>query len=248
MFHPAFYDIFEGLPRCGPGDNFSTARAFKMLKNLPQKPAILDIGCGPGVQTLELARLSRGNITALDSHQPFMDNLTKKALEMGVINRIKTVNGSMMEIKFPDNSFDLIWAEGSIFIIGFEKGLREWKKFIKPGGYLAVTESNWINKNPPEEIARFWEAVYPAIMDIEGNLRIIREAGYREVGHFILPASSWWDDYYTPMVERMKVLRPKYAGDKDALAVFQEMDVEIEMFRKYSDYYSYVFYIMQKPG
>ncbi len=63
-----FYELFESLPRCGPGDNKSTRRAYHVLKDVPQQPCILDIGCGPGVQTLELARVSNGRIVALDNH------------------------------------------------------------------------------------------------------------------------------------------------------------------------------------
>ena len=76
-----FYELFVGLPRGGPGDNESTRKAFAYLKDLPSEPLILDIGCGPGMQTLELAKISNGKIIALDNYQPFLDILIRKAKE-----------------------------------------------------------------------------------------------------------------------------------------------------------------------
>ena len=70
-----FWEVHSNLPREGPGDNESTKKAYLMLKDLPENPRILDIGCGPGMQTIELAKLSGGQIVAVDNHQPFLEQL-----------------------------------------------------------------------------------------------------------------------------------------------------------------------------
>jgi len=57
--------------------------------------------------------------------------------------------------------FDVVWAEGSIFVIGFEKKLSCWKKFLKTGGSLALTRMVWFTENPPDEIATFMREAYP---------------------------------------------------------------------------------------
>ena len=57
-----FYELFEALPRGAPGDKESTRRAFNTIPNPSEQPLILDIGCGPGVQTIELSKLSKGRI------------------------------------------------------------------------------------------------------------------------------------------------------------------------------------------
>ena len=123
-----FWKLHNGLPREGPGDNESTKKAYQMLEALPKNPRILDIGCGPGMQTIELAKLSNGRIDALDNHQPFLEQLKRRAEEEGLSEKINAVNGDMFALEYDENSFDLIWCEGAIFVIGFEKGLREWKK------------------------------------------------------------------------------------------------------------------------
>ena len=103
-----FYELFESLPRGGPGDNASTRKAWRMMAGVPAVPEILDIGCGPGMQTLELARLSKGRITALDNHQPFLDKLEREADRLGLSGHIKTLNKSMFEMDYPPGSIEVI--------------------------------------------------------------------------------------------------------------------------------------------
>ncbi len=241
----AFWKLHSGLPREGPGDNESTMKAYLMLKELPKNPRILDIGCGPGMQTIELAKLSNGRIDALDNHQPFLEDLKRRAEEEGLSERINAVNGDMLSLKYEDNSFDLIWCEGAIFVIGFEKGLREWRRLLTDNGYLVVSELPWLKPNPPEEIRKFMEELYPAIKTVEENLKIARKTGYRVVNHFVLPEKSWWTNYYTPLEAKIAPLKAKYRDNEEVMNVLTSHELEIKMYRKYSEYYGYVFYIMQ---
>lgn len=240
-----FFEIFESNPRQGPGNRESTERALKLIPPMNQ-PQILDIGCGAGIQTIDLAHLTSGKIIALDNHQPVLDALNGKIAAQNLTERVQTINASMLDLPFEEASFDLIWAEGSIFIIGFEKGLQYWRKYLKPGGYLALTEMSWFKDNPPSEIQHYIDEVYPVMNNQEDNLAIIRQQGFVETGHFIVPDSAWWDDFYTPMERRLDTFREKYAGDNDALLVVDGVQKEIDMFRKYSEWYGYVFYIAQR--
>lgn len=240
-----FFEIHTDLPREGPGSSESTRKAFRMLPDIPEDPSILDVGCGPGLQTLDLASLTEGKITALDNHQPYLDRLSEKAKQSGLTERIQVVNGDMFSLDFAPGSFDLIWAEGSIYIMGFEKALGAWKPLLKKPGYLSATEVAWIKANPPEELRLFWAEEYPAIQDNEANIASIRRAGYSLIGQFILPESAWWDPYYTPLEARLGLLREKYRDNSEALAVVELHEREIDFYRKYSDYYGYIFYVMQ---
>lgn len=240
-----FYELFEGLPRGGPGDNASTRKAWRMMTGVPPAPEILDVGCGPGMQTLELARLSMGKITALDNHQPFLDTLEKEAGRLGLSGHIKTLNKSMFEMDFPPGSFDVIWSEGALFIIGIEKGLKACRPFLKDGGHLAMTEAVRLKPDLPEPVKKLWEE-YPALTTVEANLEIIRRAGFRTVGHFVLPVRSWTDEFYSPMGKRIPELRQKHAGNTEALAVLAKCQNEIDVFRAYPGYYGYAFFIMRK--
>lgn len=198
------------------------------------KPRILDIGCGPGLQTIKIAKLSNGSIIAIDIHQPYLDQLRKTAEREKLQNRIKILNQSMLKMDFPQKYFDIIWAEGSIFIIGFERGLKEWKKYIKPDGYLVVHEMTWLKDNPPKEIKEYFKKVYPAISTIENNINIIKNCGYKILGYFPLPEDAWWELYYNPLEKRLKKLKTKYKNNAKALEMIKEEQKEIDLYRKYN--------------
>ncbi len=241
-----FYELFRGLPRGGPGDNKSTSKAFGYLKNLPDELIILDIGCGHGMQTIELARISKAKIIAIDIYQPFLDILRKKAIEEGFYKRIITSNQSMLDMNFKNNMFDIIWSEGALYFMGFQNGLKRCNQILKNNGYLVVTEAVLLLPNLPKELKQFWDEGYPDIKNIKSNITLIRNEGFKIISHFTLPKSSWIDNFYSPMEKRIKELEKKYYNNKIALQTFEECKKEINMYTKYSDYYGYEFFIMQK--
>jgi SAM-dependent methyltransferase len=240
-----FFELYDALPRGGPGDNASTRKAFKLVKGLSKKPRILDLGCGPGMQTLELARLSKGKIIAIDNHQPFLDKLNHNAQRRGLSSYIETINQDMNQLLFPPESFDLIWSEGALYFMGFENGLKKCRERLRKNGHLAVTELVWLRPDPPKEIKEAHQSEYPALTDIENNLTMIKKAGYRLIGHFTLPDSSWTKHYYDPMEEKIRDLEKKYPTGHDARTVFSACQREIDLFRKYSKYFGYEFFVMQ---
>jgi SAM-dependent methyltransferase len=204
---------------------------------------VLDIGCGSGLQTLILAERLKTTITAIDNHRPVLERL-KEAAELRRLN-IAAQEASMFDLPFKQHSFDLIWAEGSIFVIGLERGLNEWRRYLKPGGYLAFSEMCWLEADPPQEIWDYFERVYPAMLSTQNCLSLANEQGYRVLEHFVLPVSAWWDDYYTPMLSRIKDLKVKNAGVPAAQAVYAECELEAEMHRRYNSSYGYVFFVLQ---
>ncbi|GFO63115.1 hypothetical protein GMPD_10340 [Geomonas paludis] len=152
----------------------------------------------------------------------------------------------MIEMQFEKESFDLLWAEGSIFIIGLSRGLKDFWGYLRPGGYLAFTELCWFVDDPPAEAREFFDNVYPDIKPADEVRRMAVAAGYRVIDSFNLPDSAWWDDYYTPMLARMHELKVKNAGVAEAEAVYGHCETEIEMFRRYSKSYGYTFFVLQK--
>jgi SAM-dependent methyltransferase len=239
------FEIHEGLPRQGVGRDEYTRRAYGMLPAL-REPRILDLGCGSGAPTLELARVSRGRVTGLDVHQPYLDELERRAEAAGLADRVTARSGSMLSIELPDESFDLVWAEGSIFIIGFDRGLEEWRRLIRPAGFLVVHDLAWLRPDPPDELRAFWSEAYPPMRNIAENLAAIPPRGYQVLGHFPLPDDAWWVEYYDPLEERLPELRFKYAGDAEALALLEDSRREIEILRRYPGWYSSVFFLMQR--
>ncbi len=242
-----FFELHRDLPREGPGRDRYTERAYRMIPKL-ERPRILDIGCGPGGPTVALALLSGGEVIGIDIHEQYLDQLRVRIDAAGLGDRVRAVNRSMFDISFPDGSFDVVWAEGSIFIIGFERGLAEWRRLIRPGGFLAAHEMAWLQDDPPQEIADFWREAYPAITTVGGNLAMIADAGYRPIGHFTLGEDAWWPEYYGPLEERIRMLRDAYVDDPTALTQLDEEQREIDLYRRYKDWYGSVFFVMQRAG
>ena len=245
---PFFYQVFEHLPRQGPGCPGATRKAFSFLPPLPADAAILDIGCGTGTQTLGLAGLApSGAITAVDVHQPFLDTLAARVRAEGLGGRIRPLNASMDALPFEEERFDLIWSEGAIFIVGFENGLSLWKPFLKKGGFMVVSDADWFEPNPPEELAKWWESEgYVPVSEEEMKERVKR-AGLRLIATYRLPEAGWWENYHVPMLALTAELRKTHGSDPVAAGILDALEHEAVMYRKYSRFYGYTFFIMQKP-
>jgi len=204
--------------------NKYTRKAFQMLTEL-DNPKILDIGCGTGVPTMELARLSNGQITGLDISQPLLDELKRKIEAASLSDRVKTVKCSLFEIDSPDESFDLIWTEGAIFVIGFERGLKKWRRLLKPKRFLVVHD----------EIANMIK-----------KLKQKPRCGYELLGHFTVTEDTWWREYYSPLEKRIQELLIKYNDDPEAIAVLEKEQREVDMFKRNPKRFGSVFFVMQK--
>ncbi|MBN2092641.1 class I SAM-dependent methyltransferase [candidate division KSB1 bacterium] len=241
-----FFELHTDLPREGPGDFESTKKAYQLLKDLPKQPLILDIGCGPGKQVLDLIKITDGKIIAVDNYQPYIDRLNANAASQGLQHRIQAQNGDMFNLQFAEHSFDVLWAEGSIYIIGFERGLQTFQPFLKKRGYLSVTEISWLKPNRPAELTEFWDKEYPPMQSFENNLQIIKKSGLKLIDHFVLPEHAWMDDYYIPLEKRIDLYKAKFRDNPEVLEFLAFNQLEIDLYRKYSDYFGYVFYVMQK--
>lgn len=244
--------MFEGLPRQGPGLDEATAFAWAFIPPDHKKGKLLDIGCGSGMQTLKLARIGPDcQITASDLYQPFLDDLTNRAKKAGLEERITTLKASMDNLPFPEKSFDIIWAEGSTFIIGIKPALHYWKKFLKPDGYLLFSDLTWFTDTPSKECKDFFDEISPGMPNTSGVEEIIRDERYSLVGSFRLPEAGWWTHFYSPLSDRIQMLKQKYQGNQDAELIIQGFEREMEINRKYSKEYGYTYFILklsQKEG
>jgi len=206
--------------------NKYTRQAYSMLPDT-DSPRILDIGCGSGVPTIELAKLSGGEIIALDNDRTALDKLTKKLREQGLTDRVTVVERSMIKMDFPNESFDVIWAEGSISVIGFRKGLKEWRRFLMSSGFLVVLDEIGNLKQKLEQVSRF---------------------GYELIGHFLLSEEIWWREYYAPLSKRIHDLRRQFGDDPDAVAYLKREHRDVDAFKKNPGLHRCVFLIMQRKS
>jgi len=203
-----------------------TRKAFSMLPRM-DKPRILDMGCGSGIPTLELARLGQGEVIGIDIDRAALDELAGKIKKAGLADRVKAVPSSMLEMDFADGSFDIIWSEGSISAIGFERGLREWKRLLKPGGFLVVHDEQG---------------------NVTKKLEQISGCGDELLGHFILSQEVWRTEYFAPLEKLVAESRTGDPHDPKLLEELRRAQEELALFEKAPQRNSSVFFIVQKTG
>lgn len=240
-----FFELFDRLPRQGPGTDGSTRRALDLVPNLRPCSQILDIGSGTGAQSIVLAEDTQALIVAVDTHPPFLNELNRKAIRLGVSQRLKPCVADMHNLVFNDRSFDLIWCEGAIYNIGFEAGLQSWRRLLKPNGYIALTEVCWRDVAIPEECVKFWKSEYDAIRNVNELLNAVHVCGYETVGHFPLPKTAWWDNYYQPLQDNLNAFRIRHRNDTLAQEIANTCQHEIDVWHAYGECYGYEFFVLR---
>lgn len=239
-------EYFSLIERQGPGSREMTLRALGFIDGLTAESRIADLGCGTGGQTMVMAQHTPGSITGLDLFPGFIEHFQANAAKLNLQDRVKGVVGSMDNLPFQEGELDLIWSEGAIYNIGFERGLTEWRKYLKEGGYVAVTEASWFTLNRPAEIETFWVEAYPQIDTIPAKVHQMQNAGYIPVATFTLPEYCWTEQFFGPQVQAQLDFLAKYPDNAAAKYLVDYLRYEAEMYNRFKAYYGYVFFIGKK--
>ena len=186
--------------------NKYTIKAFKLLPKV-MNPRILDIGCGTGVPTIELAKMSGGEVTGLDNNANSLNLLQKKINALGLDKQVKVINDSIFNMDFPDKSFDIIWAEGSVFVMGFENSIKKWRRFLKGKGFLVIHDDN-NEKNK--------------------KLKLLKTHGYKVIAQFELSNKIWLEEYYKPLLQLIKKFKDKHPDDKKLIYELNKDQTEFD--------------------
>ncbi|MGR4881073.1 GNAT family N-acetyltransferase [Streptomyces sp. LARHCF249] len=247
-FIEAFFTLHRGLPRQAPGSDASTRHLLSLCGPLPERPRVLDLGCGPGRSALLLAAEAGGHggaeVTAVDLYAPFLEELRTAAGARGLGDRVRTVRADMGALpggEFEDGSFDLVWAEGSAYVIGFDTALARWKRLLAPGGTLVLTECQWTVEEPSAGARAFWDKECP-LRSTAGNLAAAQAAGYRVLGVHHLPDSDW-AEYYGPLAERVRA--HPVAGDPATAAALAATREELDVRARHGHEYGYTGYVLR---
>ena len=242
-------DLHKDGLRQGPGGDDETrlALAFSRLREKPGL-RIADIGCGTGASTLLLAGELDAQVTAVDFIPEFLDGLRNRADRAGLTGRITTLAASMEALPFEASSYDAIWSEGAVYNMGFAEGVRAWRKFLKPGGMLAVSELTWLTDNRPEALQAHWEREYPDVDTASAKLAVLEREGFSPAGYFPLPRYCWLDNYYRPLQRRFAAFLDRHGHSAAARAIVAAEENEIALYERYSEFFGYGFYVARKVG
>ncbi len=243
-------DLHLRNPRQGPGSDADTLHAFHLTGvDVNQPLAIADLGCGTGASSLCLAsHLPHAHITAVDFLPEFLAELENRAGKAGLDSRITTCEASMDSLPLAEESLELIWSEGAVYNIGFERGIREWKRYLKPGGILVVSEITWLTSSRPDELQTFWDEQYPEIDTASGKISVLEQNGYVLKGYFPLSLQSWMDTYYRPLQAGFSDFLARQHQSIDAVEVVEAEKREMDLFQRHHEYVSYGVYVAEKLG
>ncbi len=247
MNYELLIDLHKNNHRQSPGGEQQTKLAMTLagLSKTSEKIKVADVGCGTGASTLTLSESLNAGITAVDLSHEFLDVLKTKAEKRGLAGNIAPLVCSMDDLPFEKNSLDVIWTEGAIYNMGFEKGVSYFKRLLKTGGILAVSETTWLTQSRPEEITSYWDAEYPEIATAADKINILEKQGFVLKGYFPLPESCWIENYYTPLENGFNTFLAKHNSNEAKHIIDAEM-AEIALYKKHRKHYSYGFYIAYK--
>ncbi|WP_252442942.1 class I SAM-dependent methyltransferase [Pseudonocardia humida] len=238
-----FWMAHDGLPRQAPGSVATTELLLGLAAPLPDRPRILDIGCGTGAASLPLAAATGGEVVAVDTHAPFLDRLRSEARAAGLAERIETLDAAMQDLPLPAGGTDLLWAEGSAYLMGFDAALAQWRRLLAPDGVLVLTEAVWTTPQPAAGARAFWDPAYPGMRSTAANAAAAEAAGWTVRATYLLPDSDW-AAYYGPLADRIDALRARGVDP----AVLDEVAREIDVRRAHGDDYGYAGYVLRPHG
>ena len=234
------FELYESTPRQGPGSVETTRRALRLLPEAFRVERVLDLGCGTGGSTLVLAEETGARITAVDIHPPFLATLRANAEARNLEDRITTVAADMAEATALGTDYDLIWAEGSAYSIGFENALGTWRPLLRPGGCLVVSELVWFAAEPAERARAFFADEYSDMRDEATRIDYARGLCYDVIGSFRLPPEDW-RAYYAGLEEPLREGIARHGE----LALYKATQLEREIFENHGDDYGYLCLALQ---
>ena len=236
-----FWLAHDGLPRQAPGSAATTRLLLRLAAPVATGPHVVDVGCGTGPASLLLAEEAGAEVVAVDLHEPFVERLRAAAAAAGLADRVRPVVAPMQDLPLPDMSADLVWAEGSAYIMGFDAALVAWRRVLAPGGVLVLTECEWTTAEPAAGARAFWDGGYPGMRRTDANVRAALEAGWSVAATYLLPDSDW-AAYYDPLAARVEELR---AQGVDPAVLDEVAGREIDVRRAYGTDYGYTAYVLR---
>ena len=237
--------LFADMDKLSPGED---SLSLYVLRSLPQHhfEVVVDAGCGAGRQTIALAGELKTPIHAVDSYEPFLNRLERRAQKKGLAHLVRIHRMNMKDIPSVFPTVDLLWSEDAAYNIGFANALSTWAKAIKPNGFAVLTELCWLREQIPNAVREFFRSDYPDMQSVPQNIAIAEEAGYKIFNTYTLPREAWVKDYYDVLEPRAKSLVNHSDVAVSDFAV--ETLKEIETFKISQDSYGYVFFVLQRSN
>ena len=229
--HNSYYNLATDLYEYGWGSSFHFCRfaygepfcqalarhehylAAKMC--LSDNMSVLDVGCGVGGPAREICKFSGANITGLNNNDYQIERATQYAEKERLSHKLRFVKGDFMQMSFPDNSFDAVYAiEATVHAPNLQGVYEEIYRVLKPGGVFGVYE--WLMTdaydNSNEEHRRIRLGIEHGdgisnMVTISQGLKDIQAAGFELELHEDLADRPDEIPWYYPLSAEWKYVR-----------------------------------------
>lgn len=188
------------------------------------RPRILDIGCGAGLPAMLLAQLSLGEIVGIDADEAALSQLRQRIEQANISHRVTAVHASLYETDIPDQSFDILWAEGVLHLLEPCRSFPECHRLLKPKGFCMIHET----------IAWF-----------EEHRESLPGFGFEYVNRRLLPRHCWWTGYGAPLEKRIRAFREAHGGTAES-GKLTRYEQEVAMLREAPDRFDSGFFLIRK--
>ncbi|MFK0044456.1 methyltransferase domain-containing protein [Streptomyces sp. NPDC090741] len=175
--------------------------AAYLIGELRPGMSVLDVGCGPGTITADLAELVApgGRVTAVDAARDVLEQAAEYVRERGPADAVTFATADVHALDFPDDSFDVVHAHQVLQHVGDPvQALREMRRVCRPGGIVAARDADYAAMTwyPAEPGLDEWLGLYRRVARANGGepdagrrlLSWARAAGFTEVAS---SATAW---------------------------------------------------------
>jgi cyclopropane fatty-acyl-phospholipid synthase-like methyltransferase len=200
-----------------------TRAAFASLPKM-ERPRVLELGCGSGAVTIELAGLTDGEIIAIDIDESLLNRLNEKLARTNITGRVTARRMDLLQNDFPEGYFDIVWEEGVVHVIGFRESFEACHRILRIGGYFVLGQ---------------------AIKAMDKHQELITRCGFKLVRRLDWTEGCWWTEYYQPLETLIEEAR---AG-KNGLHFLKDIDVieaEIRMVKAHPRESDCAHYVLRK--
>jgi ubiquinone/menaquinone biosynthesis C-methylase UbiE len=228
---PDFFDFAAEVGLTKHIGSLEATRKLLSLCNIDDAQQVLDVGCGAGATPVFIAKEYGCKVYGVDIKARMVDRAVEAAARARVSDRIEYRTGDAQDLPYEDNFFDIVITESVTALADDkQKALNEYVRVIKPGGYVGLNESTWIQYPPTPEM-KAWVK-----QDVGGNVdpqtpeawtALLEKTGLQEIESIVSPIK---------ISEEAKGMMGRY-GCSGILRIYRRL---IGLYFRSSDYRAFV--------
>jgi len=171
------------------------------LCHIDRDKYVLDIGCATGKTACYIAKGYGCRVVGVDILERMVNRANERAKKESVEDRVSFRVANAQNLPFEDNLFDVVIGE---FITGLlddkQKGVNEYLRVTKPGGYIGLNEATWIKTPPPAGLVEYLSSTYGVKGEIptsDGWKELLEGSGLRDIvvrTYKVNALSDWRND------------------------------------------------------